>query len=186
MTKQSLRGGWVVLWVSLVLLGGADTVYAQADAAVSDGPGFQSKLLYFLGGFHPAAAHFPVALLLVALPAELLARWRKSEGLAAAGRYCLVIGSIGAIATALLGFCLAGFNMSVDTWGDFERHRLTGTLTAALGVWLLIICCLSTRPNAKKARAFYLMSLVLAAALVALTGFLGGALTHGTDHLSVW
>ncbi len=158
-------------------------VVAQADQANEP---FWTQLRKWLGDLHPAAAHFPIALLLAALPAELIARVRKSQGLAVAGRYCLVLGAVSAVVTTLLGFFWSGFYLAIDEWNTFTQHRTAGVVTAAVSIWLLIICWISAKPNAKASRTVYLLSLCLAAVLVGLTGFLGGALVWGTDHLWPW
>jgi len=139
-----------------------------------------------IGALHPALAHFPIALLIAALPAELLARIRKSEGMAVAGRYCVLLGAVSAVLTTLVGFAWAGFGSPDDPWDTLAQHRLTGLGTALLAVWLLVLCYVGTKPDAKGARTAYLVSLVLTAVLVGLTGFLGGAMVWGTDHLRLW
>lgn len=187
-----------VLVVAVLSAGGvrsvmADTEHAeaamQADHSHEDdhshgGESGLMRLVAWLGAFHPAAVHFPIALLLAALPAELITVVGRSKKFATAGRYCLVLGALSAVVTAGLGWCMGGFRLIDGDWGIMTRHRWAGTGVALLAVWLLVLCPLSARPEARVARRLYLMSLVLTAALVAVTGFLGGAMVWGTDHLS--
>lgn len=175
---------WMVCLVAALVLVTVGPVWASGDHEHATGESGMMQLISWLGAFHPAVVHFPIALLLVALPAELIAVMFRSEKFAAAGRYCLVLGALSAVVAATLGWCMGGFKLTDGGWGMMTQHRWAGTIVALLAVWLLILCPLSARPGARVARRLYLMSLVVTAGLVGVTGFLGGALVWGTDHLS--
>jgi uncharacterized membrane protein len=161
----------------------AQAAHSHEDDHGDEGESGLLRLTAWLGAFHPAAVHFPIALLPAALLAELIAVMRKSEKLAAAGRYCLVLGALSAVLAAALGWFWEGFELTHSRL-MMTQHQWAGTGTAVLCIGLLILCPLSARPGARVTRRLYLMLLVVTAALVVVTGFLGGALVWGTDHLS--
>jgi len=139
-----------------------------------------AKLIAWLGNFHPPSVHFPIAMLLGAALAELLAMWTHDERYAQAGRFCLWTGGLAAVAAAALGWCFAGFEIGADDW-ILRTHRWLGTATA---VWAVVLLALaSSRSQRSPARrSAYRVALFLGAFLVAATGFFGGALVHGIDH----
>lgn len=158
------------------------------DSAVHDqsgGGGFTlERLAHWLGNFHPAAVHFPIALLLAAFLAELISILTGSQRYASAGRYCLVLGALSAVLAGTLGWFMGGFQWTDGDWIMMTRHRWAGTFTALLSIFLLILCPLSARPDAKVSKRLYRMTLFVAAALVGITGFLGGVLVWGADHMA--
>lgn len=142
------------------------------------------RLTHWLGKFHPAAVHFPIALLMAAFLAELIAMLSGSERYASAGRYCLALGALSAILACALGWFWEGFKWTDGDWVLMTRHRWAGTFTALLSIILLILCPLSARPDAKTSKRLYRVTLLITVALVGLTGFLGGVLVWGADHMA--
>ncbi len=172
----------LIVCVSIVLtLLAAGPAWAGDDHEHVMGDSGVLRLTSWLGNFHPAVVHFPIALLLAALPAALIAVARRSQKLATAGRYCVVLGAVSAIVAAALGWFWEGFELTHSRVA-MTQHQWAGTVVALLSIGLLILCPLSAKPGARITRRLYLMLLVLAAGLVAVTGFLGGALVWGTDH----
>lgn len=163
-----------------------------ADVAVTvrddaRGGGFTlRRLTGWLGKFHPAAVHFPIALLLAALLAEVISILTGSQRYASAGRYCLVLGALSAVLAGTLGWFFGGFHLIDDgSWRSLEtRHRWAGTVTALLSIGLLILCRLSARPDARVSKRLYRVTLVVTAGLVGFTGYLGAALVWGADHMA--
>lgn len=133
----------------------------------------------WLGKFHPVATHFPIALLSVAALAELLLLRRPSELFEHAVRFSVWGGAVGALIAAPLGWFFAGFHIFDDSW-VMTAHRWVGTGTA-LWALLVLMLCERTYRNGAKRRPFRL-ALLLGAALVGATGFLGGSLIYGLDH----
>lgn len=141
---------------------------------------------HFSGAFHPAVAHFPIALLVVAGVVEF---WRAIRGKKVPGETgytCLMLGAAGAVVAAVLGWANA------DHAGEFNGtqadvlflHRWLG-VGVAVGAVLLAIFATRTRfasdvSNLK--RYGLLAGLLLCSALVGLTGSLGGKLTFGVDY----
>jgi uncharacterized membrane protein len=128
------------------------------------------------GRAHVGLVHFPIALLLVALLAELL-RQRQ------AARFCLWLGALAASVASASGWINAGYGAGGD--GDVDAHRWAGVATAAVA-WLAV---LSGEMRARGGRRLfaraYLLLLVAVAVLVSLSGHWGGQLVWGPDYLSL-
>lgn len=135
--------------------------------------------LAWLGKFHPALTHFPIALLSVAALAELLLLRRPSELLRHAVRFSVWAGAIGALIAAPLGWLFAGFRIVDDEW-VMTAHRWLGTGVALWALVLLRQCERAYRPVAS--RIFFRFTLFVGAASVGCVGFLGGSLIYGLDH----
>ena len=162
-----------------------DDDYDVAASGQSNAGGFTFKrLTHWLGKFHPAAVHFPIALLMAAFLAELIAMLSGSQRYASAGRYCVVLGALSAILAGALGWFWEGFKWTDGDWVLMTQHRWAGTFTALLSVFLLILCPLSARPDAKVSKRLYRVTLLVTVALVGLAGFLGGVLVWGADHMA--
>jgi uncharacterized membrane protein len=145
-------------------------------------PGFGTKLIEWIGKFHPAASHFPVALLVAAALAELLRIVTGRSLFEGATRYCLWFGALGAIMTALLGWCMAGFR-ATDHSGLLTLHRWVGTAVATgASLVLLLSECRRCHPNKGSARLAFRIGLLIVASLVLYAGFLGGAMIYGLHH----
>lgn len=133
----------------------------------------QRPLTRWLSHFHPMVVHFPVALLVSALIAELLARLSKSSGMRAAASFCLTIGALSALPTVGLGWLLAAntsHHGEVLFW-----HRWLGVSTAMLS--LVALWAGRGRPRLR------LALLVAIVALVSATGHLGANMSYGADWL---
>lgn len=158
-------------------------VLSTTEQGGADGFTLQ-RLTRWLGRFHPAAVHFPIALLMAAFLAELIAMLSGSQRYASAGRYCLVLGALSAVLACALGWFWEGFKWTDGDWVLMTRHRWAGTFTALLSLLLLILCPISARPDAKTSKRLYRVTLFITVALVGLTGFLGGVLVWGADHMA--
>ncbi len=132
----------------------------------------------FLGRLHPVAAHFPIALLLLAALGELLLTIRPALGLETTVRFLISGGAAGALTAALLGWFAAGWRLE-DRSETLGLHRWNGTAIAAVALvatWL-----------AFRARNRTLLRIVLAVLAVALVlqGYLGGEMVFGPNHLGL-
>lgn len=153
---------------------------AQAPEPEKPKPGrsFLEHLLAWLGSFHSASTHFPVALLMVAVLSEILGWWTRKETWLACTRFLLVIGAASALGTASLGWMNAYAGVS----SVYKFHQWLGTGTAvwavlAAGSAVLFECREGTPERARMRGALFIGAL-----LVALTGFLGGAIVYGLDY----
>lgn len=134
-------------------------------------------MLQVLGRLHPLLVHFPIALLLAALAAQgLAARAGRRDGPSEAAFFCLVLGTLGAVASALSGWLFAEH----DPPGGPDllfRHRWSG-VGAAAGAVLTTLAAWRWKRGAALARPTWI-GLLSTAALTGLTGHLGGAMVYG-------
>ncbi|MEJ2721838.1 MAG: hypothetical protein P8181_11970, partial [bacterium] len=141
--------------------------------ATHENLGFVQKLVRWLGSFHPPAVNFPVALLIVAAFAEVLLIRTGNSSFGFAARFCLWIGAVVAPGAAVLGWFLA-LEHHRTTW-LLTTHRWLGTATAVVALCALVAGERAYRSDNVRRRKLYLTLLFLAAAMVAITGFFGGA-----------
>ena len=137
-----------------------------------------TSLSDFLGRLHPVAAHFPIALLLIAALAELLLFLRPTLGLDTTVRFLVAGGAIGALVAALLGWFAAGWRLQ-DRSETLGLHRWNGTAIAGLA---LIAAWLAFR--ARNRSGLRIVLAVLAFAMI-FQGYLGGEMVFGPNHLGL-
>jgi uncharacterized membrane protein len=140
-------------------------------------PGFLS----WIGRFHPLVIHFPIALLLAALIAELLFSATGELLFRHALRFCLWGGALGVLAAAPLGWAFAASGATESGW-LLEAHRWTGSSAS-------ILCIAAVWANERVERVGgsrlpLQILLVILALLTGSAGFLGGSLLYGLDHLA--
>lgn len=149
--------------------------WPQAQTAI---PAVAPPLLPFLGRLHPLVVHLPIAALMLALLAEVLA-FRFGAAWRPATAFLVVLGCIGAGMAVLTGNTLAG-NQPPNL---LARHELLGWLTlvaAALSAGLLALHSRFAIP-----RWAILVCLIVTALLVAATGHYGGQMSWGERWLSL-
>jgi plastocyanin len=138
------------------------------------------RFIHWIGEFHPAMIVFPVGVLLAGALAELLLIVKRNPFYDAAGRYCVMFGMIGAWVAAPLGWCLAGLH-AVDKDWVMTTHRWLGT---AMFLWTLVLLALYMRRRTGQpgANAMFRWALLVAALLLGVTAYFGGAVTLGINH----
>jgi uncharacterized membrane protein len=142
-----------------------------ARAVEADPAATQPALLRWISHFHPLIVHFPIALLIVALLAEMLALLRGSESLRGTAKFCLILGALASVPSAGLGWLLAAGTSHPDQ--PLLLHRWLGVTTAVfalVSVWFTL-----RRPER---RVWFLLVLAI---LVSATGHTGGELTFGAN-----
>lgn len=139
----------------------------------------------WLGNFHPIVVHFPIALLIAALVAEILlwsGHWNVPDSVV---RYCLLFVALGAVAGALFGWAdwwHASYDGEMAVYLDL--HRWFGTATAIVAV-AAAAADLWARGHADSHRLRWSRGLlVLSTVLVAITGHFGGTLIYGPGFLN--
>lgn len=144
---------------------------------------FWQRALRWLGQFHPVTTHFPVALMMVAVLAEALAWWTRRPAWLETVRFLVIIAALGAVAAGALGWLNAYFSSYSKAPGALLWwHRWLGTGTS---VWVVIcagLLLIHKCEEGSKQRQQFRGALLLGAALVSLSGFLGSALIYGLDH----
>jgi plastocyanin len=143
--------------------------------------GLAGEVIRWLGKFHPAAANFPIALLVAAAVAEVLLVANGRPVFDAANRFCLWFGALAAVLTGTLGWFLGGFRTADPSW-VLTVHRWLGTSTDVLAVVVLVAGEASRRPGRQRARRWFGVLLVVVALMVLAAGFFGGALVYGIRH----
>ena len=145
--------------------------------------GFFVKLIRWLGKFHPASVHFPIALLTFAAVAELLRMATGNPAFDAISRYCVSFGTLTAVVAGTLGWFLGGFRLTDASW-VMMTHRWLGTSTVVCAGLVLLLSEVSRHPDRRGTRICFRVTLLVVAGLVSVTGFFGGAVVFGLDHYS--
>ena len=137
----------------------------------------------WIGKLHPVSTHFPVALMMVAVLAEAFAWWTRRESWRETVRFLVILAALGALAATGLGWLNAYFSSYNKSAGALLWwHRWIGTGTS---IWALLCAALAVGgpcAEGSKERQRFRGALLVGAALVSLTGFLGSALIYGIDH----
>ena len=189
--EKSLIKDWIAAGAPLPpaapgLPTGTDTNTDSTAGAPILGPGNSKPptelgVLEAIGRFHPLFVHFPIALLLAALPAAFLGRRRPDSAWAAIGRYCAILGTAGALIAAALGWCAHEAGAGGRQPALVERHEWSGFIAAGLA-----LAAIYAAREGLRGRPFgraYLFLLAAAAVAVSLAGHWGAQLVWGTDFL---
>ena len=143
---------------------------------------FEGRLVSWLGMWHPAVIHFPIALVLVVGLLEAAAALRRQPVYAASNKLLLGIATLGAFVAAPLGWMSAGLP-APDDESALVFHRWLGSALPflILGLWWL------KRPAEQAARRLsargYEAALALTVLLILVQAYLGAEVTHGAGHL---
>jgi len=139
----------------------------------------RAQLMQFLGRFHPLAVHLPIALLILVPVLEIAGKTGRFSYLLPACTFVLGIAIVGAIVAAALGWCLA---RSGGYSGPLITQHMWAATTAAAGAWLCWKLHVGT--GAPQQAKMYYVSLIATVAIVAFTGYRGGQLSLGENHLT--
>lgn len=153
----------------------------QAASDSHKNPKEAIALLSWVGRFHPMIVHFPIAYFITALVAEALFAATSRELFRHALRFLLWGGALAAVVAVALGWIFASTGTTEHGW-LLDAHQWAGTATSALG--LAVLWANERVERRGGSRALLRLSLSAVAALVAATGFLGGSLLYGIDHLA--
>lgn len=156
--------------------------HAAMEAAAAPKP-MPQRLYSWLGRWHPAVVHFPIALFLVAALLEAAAVVGRRAWLTDGARILIALAALSALAAAGLGWLAMGLpGPAEDLTHTLHRWIGTGVALAGLAAWWAKER--SVRPLARRAdRALYAGLLAALTVAVLLNAYLGGALTHGVNHL---
>ena len=134
-----------------------------------------------IGRLHPVLVHFPIGLVLIAAVAEVVAMTTGLWEWRAVAVTNLRAGAAFAIGAAIAGWRLAA-SAGIEATSSLEWHRWLGTI-AAVAVFAAALATAGARGRSRFALWVYRIALFWAAALVAVTGHLGGLLVWGADFL---
>jgi uncharacterized membrane protein len=133
-----------------------------------------------IGRLHPLLVHFPIALILLAAAAEIVAAVTDAAPWHVVAIASLRVGAISAVTAASAGWLMARMP-GVDPSATLEWHRWLGTTTAVVAVMAVWVTTAGERSKATRWIDWF--ALLSAAACVAATGHLGGMLVWGADFL---
>ncbi len=153
------------------------------EEAANKNKTFGQRLVSWLGRMHTMVIHFPIALFIGAFGVELFGLWRRSRDYQRVAQIMLVVGALGAIVAAGLGWFAGGFYLT-DRNPILMAHRWLGTAIAAFGIALAYMAA-GHRQAPERSRTVYWGSLGLMTLAISVQGFLGGTFMHGgLDHLA--
>jgi len=130
----------------------------------------------FIGHLHPVLVHLPIGILLLACLFIVLTRNGKNTYLQPAIHLILLLGIVSAIASCITGYILSGS-------GDYDEDLVNFHQWMGIGVAVVSVGIYYTRRKSYFARQQWMLASLLGL-LIAITGHLGGSLTHGSDYLS--
>jgi uncharacterized membrane protein len=166
--QKELVRRWIELGAPSPEIAAAGTVTPAEPPARASRLSATERTVRWLGEFHPASVHFPIALMVVAALAQF---W----GLAQACLLCLRVSALTTPLAAAIGWAHAEFaSYTSKSALLLEWHRWLGVAAAvaALLAWALV----------RRGGAPYKLALYGGVALVLAAGALGGGLVHGWDH----
>jgi Planctomycete cytochrome C len=133
----------------------------------------------FIGRFHLLILHFPIALILLVPVLELAGRNRHFPGLRASVDFVLGLATFSAIVAAFLGWSLA---RSGAYAGSLVTQHMWGGVFLAAVCWLCWM--LHGRFSGLRMNLTYAFGLAVMVGLVSWTGYRGGQLSQGENHLT--
>jgi uncharacterized membrane protein/YHS domain-containing protein len=138
------------------------------------------------GRLHPAIVHFPLAGIPIAFLGVLIWTWTGRPAFAKADVPPLVVGTLAAVAAVLTGnIAHDSMRFSPSMHTIVEQHQ---TLSTSIMVLTLVLTALRIwRWNhlTGRWRWVYGGGLLVTSAMLGLTGYLGGSLVFGPDHLGL-
>jgi uncharacterized membrane protein len=127
--------------------------------------------------------HFPIAMFIGAFGVELFGLWRRNRDYQHVAHIMLIVGALGAIVAAFLGWFAGGFYLT-DRNPILMTHRWLGTSIAVFGVALAWMAA-RHRKEPERSRTLYWVVLGLMTLAISVQGFLGGTFMHGgINHLA--
>ena len=184
-TEKELVKRWVEIGAPHELPTASGEPAPAAPVVVAHAPEMPTwkRAIRWIGRFHPVSTHFPVALMYVAVVAEAMAWWTRRESWMQTVRFLVVLGAMGGLVTAGLGWVNASFTSYVGRSASIlVWHRWLGTFTS---VWTLVCATLAIMSECREGsaeRQRFRGALLVGAALVGVSGFLGSALIYGLEH----
>jgi len=139
----------------------------------------RAQWIQFIGRFHPLAVHLPIALMLLVPVLEIAGRWEQFSYLRLSSRFVLGFATITATFAAFLGWCLA---RSGSYSGALVTQHMWGGVSLAAICWFGWI--LRGRMGGVHAEKVYAATLTVGIVVVSWTGYRGGQVSQGEDHLT--
>lgn len=153
------------------------------EQAADQNKTFGQRLVSWLGRLHTLVIHFPIAMFVGALGVELFGLWRRNSQYQSAVHVMLIVGALGAVVAAALGWFAGGFYLT-DRNQVLMLHRWLGTAIAAAGLLLLYLSATARRAP-ERPRTIYWVALGAITIAIAIQGYIGGSFMHGgMNHMA--
>jgi uncharacterized membrane protein/mono/diheme cytochrome c family protein len=138
-----------------------------------------AEWVQFIGRFHPLTVHFPIAMILLVPVLEIVGRHKSFSYLRLSSGFILGLATMAAIFAAFLGWCLArtgGYS------GSLVTQHMWGGITLTAICWLCwMLHWRIGEPNVTK---YYAAALTACVLVVSWTGYRGGQVSQGEEHLT--
>jgi uncharacterized membrane protein len=135
--------------------------------------------IQFIGRFHPLAVHLPIALMLLVPVLEVAGRWGRFSHLRLSSGFVLGFATMAAAFAAVLGWCLA---RSGSYSGALITQHMWGGVSLTAICWFCWI--LRERTGGPRPKKLYAAALTVGVLAVSWTGYRGGQVSQGEDHLT--
>ena len=126
---------------------------------------------------HVVLIHFPIALFITAVAFDFIGHWTKRRGLADAAYYNLFVAAISTFPVVATGILAWQFQLEGQKLKGILLLHLALAGVSSLMIWLVWWLHLRARRASEALPVYRLPFEILAIALVALTGHLGGFLS---------
>jgi Planctomycete cytochrome C len=131
----------------------------------------------FIGRFHLLTVHFPIALILIVPVLEWAGGNPRFSHLRSSVDFLWPLAMLSSLAAATLGWCLA---RSGGYSGRLVTQHMWGGVSVAAACWL----CWMLRGYLHGPRLAYPLALLATVGIVSWTGYRGGQLSQGENHLT--
>lgn len=127
---------------------------------------------------HVVLIHFPIALFITSFLFDLLGRWRRDQRFSTAAYFNLVGAAVAAVPTVASGLVAWRWQLEgARLKGNLQLHLILGLTSSGL-IWLLTLWRSRLRKGSdERLTAPYLALALVGAAVIALTGHVGGVLS---------
>lgn len=126
---------------------------------------------------HVVLIHFPIALFITAVAFDLIAQWTKRRGLADAAYYNLLMAAISTVPVLATGLLAWQFQLEGQkVKGILLLHLILASVSTVM-IWVVWWLHFRARRRTAQLPIYRLPVELLAVAIIALTGHLGGFLS---------
>jgi uncharacterized membrane protein len=126
---------------------------------------------------HVVLIHFPVALFITGVAFDLVAHWTKRRSLADAAYYNLLVAALSTVPVLVTGILAWQFQLEGQKLKGILLLHLIFACASALMIWLVWWVNFRARQREESLPGYRFPIALLAIAVVALTGHLGGFLS---------
>jgi len=182
--KETIRA-WIEAGAPMPVIISVDSPAASVNSELAP-PTLEiisiDRILRWMGKFHLLLLHFPIALIIVAGMGEGWSIWQRNRTPSDKIRFCLWLGALAAIPTAILGWLFAADGNGASSPQLLAAHRWLGTIAA---IWLVItVACAEWDSRRGRRSLLVRCMLIIGIVIIALTAHLGGLLDRGEDFFA--